>query len=82
MFPARGWTDRFDVPKSLVGSTILFVGSQPDTAELVVDYVTKAGRKMRLVLEFTELGMWPKNALRRHVAKLGASKSRSRKVLS
>ena len=41
--PALGWTELFPIPQGLKGGEILFVGSAPNTAELVIDYRTKEG---------------------------------------
>jgi hypothetical protein len=57
-FPALGWSDRFDVPAEMIGATILFIGSQEERAELVIDYLTASGDRMRVILGFTERGMW------------------------
>lgn len=72
-FPSLGWTESFDVPEELIGSTILFVGSAPDTTELVLDYRTKGGEEKRLVLGFTERGMWIESIGRCPASNQGAS---------
>jgi hypothetical protein len=57
-FPSKGWTERITVPPDMEGAAILAVGSEPDTAELVIDYRPKDGTEKRIVLAFTERGMW------------------------
>ena len=67
-FPSVGWTDNHDVPPDMEGATILFVGSMPDTAELIIDYQPKSGAAKRLVLGFTERGMWPQSICDLHLS--------------
>lgn len=64
-FPAKGWTVSEDVPEELIGSTILFLGSEEDSAELVLDYRTVEGIEYRLILGFSERGMWIESKLPR-----------------
>lgn len=56
--PSKGWTESVPVPEEIAGSTVLFVGSRPDTSELVIDYRTAQGQELRMVLGFSERGMW------------------------
>ena len=71
IFPSVGWTDSHDVPLDMVGATLLFVGSVADTAELVIDYQPKGGAAKRLILGFTERGMWPQSSCDLHPSNLG-----------
>jgi hypothetical protein len=57
-FPSVGWTERIAVPLDMQGAALLAIGSEPDTAELVIDYRPKDGTEKRIVLAFTERGMW------------------------
>ena len=61
-FPSKGWGDGQRVPSDMKGAEILFIGSCAESAELVIDYRTKGGVSKRIVLGFTELGMWIENA--------------------
>jgi len=62
IFPAVGrMTARPSVPKELLGAVILFIGSEAEQKgepQLIIDYRTARGREKRIVLQFTELGMW------------------------
>ena len=66
-FPSKGWGEVVPVPAELVGSTILFVGSVPDVAELLIDYRTRDGATKRIVLGFTERGMWIESGVHRQI---------------
>lgn len=52
------------LPNDLVGAEILFMGSAFKQGDfdmgttLVLDYRPKGGRKKRLLLQFTDTGMW------------------------
>ena len=56
--PSRGWTESIDVPSDLKGAKVLFVGSFENFASLIIDYLPKGGKSKRVVLDFTECGMW------------------------
>jgi hypothetical protein len=57
-FPSVGWTERIAVPADMAGATLLAVGSAHDHAELVIEYRAPNGAEKRMVLGFTERGMW------------------------
>jgi hypothetical protein len=61
LLPHKGWGEGENIPADLVGAEILFFGSVPQTAELVIDYRTNDHQTKRLVLGFTERGMWIEN---------------------
>jgi hypothetical protein len=64
-FPSLGWTERPVVPADMKGAAILFIGSEKDQLgepELIIDYRTTMGAERRIVLAFTERGMWIESA--------------------
>jgi len=65
-FPSKGWTKSYDVPTDIIGSQVLFLGSEEDKAELVFDYLTPQGKTWRLKLGFSERGIWIESKLPHH----------------
>ena len=50
-----------DIPEGIVGATVLAFGTTDERVEgggLVIDYRPATGEPRRLVLAFTETGMW------------------------
>lgn len=65
-FPSLGWTTSYVVPEGLIGSQILFLGSEENKAELILIYQTPSEGAWRLVLGHSELGMWIESRVPHH----------------